>query len=176
MSWKGRNYLITANEGDAHEYLGDPSTAADDFVEEIRVGSASYVLDPATFPNASDLKKNITGIGRLNVWELGDLDGDGDINRIQAFGARSITVWDDSGKLVWDSGDLLEQEALRLFASNFNQGHTNNTLDDRSDNKGPEPEGLALGQVNGRTYAFVGLKSLVRSRCSTCRTRLLRCS
>ncbi|HYN75419.1 MAG TPA: alkaline phosphatase, partial [Candidatus Limnocylindria bacterium] len=32
------------------------------------------------------------------------------------------------------------------------------TADSRSDNKGPEPEGLDLGRLGGRTYAFVGLE------------------
>ncbi len=35
-------------------------------------------------------------------------------------------------------------------------GHTNNNPDDRSDDKGPEPEALAIGVVRGRTYAFIG--------------------
>jgi hypothetical protein len=148
---RGRTYLVTANEGDAREYTG--------FVEEIRVGASGYVLDPAIFPNAAALKAN-AALGRLNVSRFsGDTDGDGDFDRIDAFGARSISVWDAAtGGLVWDSGDSLEQEVARLFPSNFNSGHTNNTLDDRSDNKGPEPEGLALGEVRGRLYAFVGLE------------------
>ena len=32
------------------------------------------------------------------------------------------------------------------------------TFDNRSDNKGPEPEGVVLGKVGPRTYAFIGLE------------------
>ena len=35
-----------------------------------------------------------------------------------------------------------------------------NAPDNRSDNKGPEPEGVAVGKVGGRTYAFVGLERI----------------
>jgi DNA-binding beta-propeller fold protein YncE len=159
LQWRGKSYLVTANEGDARDYPGD-AAGAGRLAEEIDFRDAAYVLDAAKFPNAAALKAN-TALGRLTVTRFsGDTDGDGDFDRIQAFGARSISVWDESGKLVWDSGDLLEQETARLFPNHFNAGHTNNTLDDRSDNKGPEPEGLALGQVKGRTYAFVGLERL----------------
>ena len=77
---------------------------------------------------------------------------------IRRDGSRSISIWDSKGKLVWDSADVLEQEIARLYPTVFNAGHTDNTLDSRSDNKGPEPEGVAVGQVNGVTYAFVGLE------------------
>lgn len=31
-------------------------------------------------------------------------------------------------------------------------------IDDRSDDAGPDPEGLVVGQISGRTYAFIGLE------------------
>jgi hypothetical protein len=149
---KGRTYLITANEGDARDYTG--------FAEELRVGNSAYVLDSTRFPNASTLKAS-GNLGRLNVSRAtGDTDGDSDFDRIDVFGARSISVWDEDGKLVWDSGDVLEQEVARRFPANFNAGHDDPTFDTRSDNKGPEPEGIAVGEVGGRTYAFVGLERI----------------
>ena len=45
-----------------------------------------------------------------------------------------------------------------LVPSSFNSNGTADTFDTRSDNKGPEPEGLALGKIAGRTYAFIGLE------------------
>ena len=31
-------------------------------------------------------------------------------------------------------------------------------MDDRSDDKGPEPEVPALEEIDGRTYAFIGME------------------
>ena len=31
-------------------------------------------------------------------------------------------------------------------------------FDDRSDDKGPEPEALTIGEIDGRTYAFIGME------------------
>lgn len=152
LRWKRQTFLVTANEGDARDYTG--------FAEEVRVGSSAVVLDPAAFPTASTLKAN-AALGRLNVTRAGgDTDGDGDFDRLLSFGGRSVSIWDGSGRLVWDSGDVLEQDAAALFPGNFNAGHDDPAFDNRSDNKGPEPEGLAIGQVGGRTYAFVGLERL----------------
>jgi 2',3'-cyclic-nucleotide 2'-phosphodiesterase/3'-nucleotidase/5'-nucleotidase len=149
---RGRNYFITANEGDAREYSG--------YVEALRVNNAAYVLDPAVFPNAAALKAN-TAIGRLNVSKAsGDTDGDGDFDRIDVFGARSISIRDESGRLVWDSGDMFERLAAQLdnTLTVFNTTNTANSRDNRSDDKGVEPEAVVVGTVRGRTYAFVGLE------------------
>jgi hypothetical protein len=86
--------------------------------------------------------------------DLGDLDGDGDFDRIVPIGARSFTIWDSTGARVWDSGDFLEQHTKSLYPSNFNASNTNNTRDNRSRAKGPEPEGVTTGSVNGRSYMF----------------------
>ena len=59
---------------------------------------------------------------------------------------------------MWDSGDQIEQTVAADQPGAFNASNDANARDDRSDNKGPEPEGVAVGRVGGRTYAFVGLE------------------
>ncbi|MBD1824126.1 choice-of-anchor I family protein [Cyanobacteria bacterium FACHB-DQ100] len=148
----GQTYYITANEGDSRNYPG--------FNEEVRVGSSSYVLDPTVFPNAATLKQN-ANLGRLQLTNAtGDIDGDGDIDRIEALGARSFSIWDASGNQVFDSGDQLERITAAQVPSVFNSdgSFTSPNFDTRSDNKGPEPEGVVIGVVNDRTYAFIGLE------------------
>jgi DNA-binding beta-propeller fold protein YncE len=65
-----------------------------------------------------------------------------------AAGARSFSIRDDGGNLVYDSGNILDTEANRRGIYD----------DGRSRDKGVEPEGVALLDVGGRTYAFVGLE------------------
>ena len=149
---RGRTYLVTANEGDTRDWTG--------FGEEARVSSLS--LDPVAFPNAADLKKN-ANLGRLTVTKShGDTDGDGDYDRLFVPGARSFSIWDAAtGARVWDSGDLIEKKLAELLPAHFNSSNdANGTFDTRSDNKGPEPEGLAVGRLGWRTYAFVGLERI----------------
>ncbi len=146
----GRTYFVTANEGDARDYTG--------FSEEIRVGANGYALDPGAFPNAAFLKQ-AANLGRLTVTNAnGDLDRDGDFDQIHVFGARSFTIWDEAGSIVFDSGDALEQITAARTPTLFNSDGTEAGFDTRSDNKGPEPEAVVLGKIGGRTYAFVGLE------------------
>jgi YVTN family beta-propeller protein len=150
FSINDQTYLVTANEGDARDYDG--------YEEEIRVGDPDYKLDPTRFPNAEALKEN-ANLGRLTVSEAsGDTDGDGDYDQIEMLGARSFSVWDSSGNLVFDSGDQFEQITAKAVPDLFNSNGTTETFDTRSDNKGPEPEGVVVATVNDRTYAFIGLE------------------
>ena len=72
---------------------------------------------------------------------------------LMAFGARSFSIRDTDGNIVFDSGDKLDDKAIEL-----------GLYDDlRSDNKGVEPEGVALAQIDGRTFAFIGLERVTRS-------------
>lgn len=149
---KGRRYLITANEGDSRDY--------DAFGEESRV--SALTLDPTAFPNAATLRAN-ANLGRLTVTNtLGDSDGDGDFDQLYALGARSFTIWNaTTGARVFDSGAELEQTLANLLPDDFNANHEETgTFDNRSDNKGPEPEGVAVGIVRGRPYAFIGLERI----------------
>jgi DNA-binding beta-propeller fold protein YncE len=140
----GQTYYVIANEGDDR----------DDFLTETtRVGSGSYVLDPGVFPDAAVLKTNAR-LGRLTVSNSpglrGDTDGDGDIDRILAYGVRSFSVLNSSGAIVYDSGDLIERATATFGTPWFD--------DTRSDNKAAEPEGITVGEVAGRHYVFVGLE------------------
>jgi len=80
-------------------------------------------------------------------------------------GGRSFSIWNVTNGLsqVFDSGDDFEQilatfSATPLTASIFNSDGTPSSFDSRSDNRGPEPEGLALGTVGNRLYSFVGIE------------------
>jgi len=77
---------------------------------------------------------------------------------IYAFGGRSFSIWDENGNQVWDSGAQLEQRTTSLPMANFNADEEGNDLDNRSDNKGPEPEGVGVGRLGAKTFAFVGLE------------------
>lgn len=147
---RGRTYFVTANEGDARDWDG--------FAEEVRVGDDEFVLDSTAFPNFAELKED-EHLGRLTVTKAtGDTDGDGDFDEINAFGARSISIWTVDGHRVWDSGDAIERTIATTNPANFNANSDDNDFDNRSDNKGPEPEGVAVGRVDGRTLAFAVLE------------------
>jgi DNA-binding beta-propeller fold protein YncE len=147
---KGKTWLITANEGDAREW--------GDFAEEARV--STLTLDAQKFPNGAALKNNAQ-LGRLTVTTFGgDTDGDGDQDRLLVLGGRSFSIWDATGKLVWDSGDQFEKYFEKNLPDFFNVSSTNNTKEDRSDNKGPEPEGVVVSEINGKLYAFICLERM----------------
>jgi hypothetical protein len=155
-----KTYYITANEGDARIRPTANGTFGNEgslFNEEARVSSLN--LDPTAFPNATELKKP-ENLGRLTVTnKLGDTDGDGDFDQLYAYGARSFSIWDDQGKLVYDSGDQIEQILKQQTPTFFNANNGSATeFDTRSDNKGPEPESVIVGVIDDVPYGFVGLE------------------
>ncbi|MEN8721195.1 MAG: alkaline phosphatase, partial [Oceanococcaceae bacterium] len=84
------------------------------------------------------------------------------IDQVVAFGARSFSVVDGDA-VVYDSGDDFERITAHLATVAmtglvFNASNTNNNAENRSDNKGPEPETVIVGEVDGVPYAFIGLE------------------
>ena len=61
-------------------------------------------------------------------------------------GTRGWTVFDTSGKIVWEAGNSVENLAIR-------HGLHNNK---RAKKKGVEIEGISTAKMNGTNYAFVG--------------------
>lgn len=135
----GTPYFITANEGDAREY--------DDYADITRLKSLS--LDATVFPDAATLKADAK-MGRLNLVSTeGDTDNDGDLDELISFGARSFSIWNGSnGNLVFDSKNDLDKRS-----NDFG------TYDDnRSDDKGSEPEAVVVAKMGNKNILFVGLE------------------
>jgi WD40 repeat protein len=132
-------FLFTVNEGDVREW--------DTFAENERV--KNLALDPTAFPNGAALKAD-DQLGRLNITTtLGDANNDGLYEALYSFGARSFSVWNgNTGAMVYDSKNELEVKCKD--AGVYDDG--------RSDDKGVEPEGIALGQMGNKTIAFVGME------------------
>lgn len=93
-------------------------------------------------------------------------------DKLYSYGARSFSIWGEDGALVWDSGAEIEtflaSDDCRLgttrnipCADFFNSGHNEgNAKDSRSDAKGPEPEGVVVGTIGSKTFAFIGLERM----------------
>lgn len=131
---RGRVYLVMANEGDARDNGSGDS-------EDERRGSAGNA-SVEYVPDGSEL-------GRLTFSNVDSARG----GPLVKFGAHSFSIRDTEGRIVFDSGSRLDREAIRLGIYD----------DGRSDNKGVEPEGLALLHVKGRTLAFIGLERTLKS-------------
>ena len=152
-SWNGSTFIVSANEGDARDYDG--------YSEEVRVKD---IIDPdelnQTLSTALQSQYDETGgsdyLGRLKVTTaLGDKDQDGEYEELFAYGARSFSIWDQNVNLVFDSGDDFGKISSAILGNNFNAAHTENKGDNRSDDKGGEPEAIDVGEIAGRTYAFI---------------------
>ena len=69
-----------------------------------------------------------------------------------AAGARSFSIRDANGNMVFDSGDFLDKKAAELGIYD----------DARSRDKGVEPEGVELFTLGGRTIAAIGLERTLK--------------
>ncbi|MDQ0114704.1 choice-of-anchor I family protein [Paenibacillus harenae] len=159
----GKSYILTANEGDDRDY--------DAFSEKKRIKSIkdSIQLNKAYYEGFTQAEldafkaNNAFGtdslLGRLNVSNVDGLNN-GVYDRLYSYGARSFSVWDAStGELVFDSGDQFEQLTKDLPYFNADNEESNDK-DVRSAAKGPEPEYVEVGKVEGKTYAFIGLERI----------------
>lgn len=143
----GRALLLTSNEGEDRAYLA--------YNEGARVNQLDLEGPIADMQDDDQL-------GRLEVTlTRGDADDNGDFEALYSFGTRSISIFDPRGGLepLWDSGDDLERMIETALPDAFNSDNdSNDSFDDRSRKRGPEPEGIAVGELCGRKYAFVALE------------------
>ena len=147
----GEAFILTAKEGDARDY--------DTYSEEDRVGDLTP--NATYYPNAVKLQQD-ENLGRLKTTlENGDIDGNEENEYIYSYGARSFSIRDIYGNLVWDSGNEFAQYLAANHAANFNSTKDDNeSFDNRSDDKGSEPEAITVACIDGNTYAFIGLERM----------------
>ena len=160
----GQTYFATANEGDAREWG----------VKEKDGGSGVYTDEVELKDLVEDGKVCEGALGDVNVEELADKKHAGNLklsnasgwneekgcfDELYAYGSRSFSIYDSEGNVVFDSGAEFEKITAELNEPGIFHHNADNEeaeFDDRSDNKGPEPEALTIGTVGERTYAFIG--------------------
>ena len=97
---------------------------------------------------------NKNAIGRIKV--LMDNETIAADDNIPTFGARSFSIWNASGERIYDSGSQLSEIANTV--SHFNVSNDTQENDNRSDDKGVEPEAIEVAVINGATIGFIGLE------------------
>jgi hypothetical protein len=182
----GETYLFIANEGDARDPVGTrPGSTLRVSALPLPLCAGAFQSAGVIGTNP----RSDANLGRLNViTHLGrgaDATGAACYKQLFALGARSFSILTNDGQMLFDSGNGFEAtiasltcpasatdcSGYRLPKHAFNANHTSNsagsvpgesndTFDSRSDDKGPEPEGIAVGRVGNRAYAFIGLERI----------------
>ncbi len=184
----GQTYLVIANEGDVRDSVNSGRASTDAVrVSSLMLDSTAFPPVPPSPLSSDPSPKSPKNLGRLNVIRsLGcevPLDANafcpGEYNRLYTYGGRSFSILTNDGKLIYDSANDFESIIASKVGSGelakqaFNATNSNNspgptagssstgyTFDTRSDDKGPEPEGVVVGRVGDRTYAFIGLERI----------------
>ena len=142
----GRTYIVLANEG---EKADADTIRLEDAIDDGLIDPNAIARLHTSYPGEA-----FSRLGRIWMSTIdGDLDADGDIDLPSVLGGRSFSVLDaQSGSLVWNSGSQFERMTAERWPKQYNSD------DSRSDRSGPEPEGIAIGHIDGRTLVFVGLE------------------
>lgn len=193
-AFAGTTYLVTANEGDAREYLTGATDANDcsaqggfdfdegdcfHFLDEIRAGDIPDTGASIQLPNLNRFAPDVDillaseNLGRIKIvadagvsgcstdsFSTSGQPGPGCVyEALYTYGARSFSIWNGTtGALVFDSGNEFELITAQRLGAGFNASNDDNQGDDRSDDKGPEPEAVEIAAIEGSTFAFIGLE------------------
>jgi len=128
------------HRGRSYLVMANEGDSREDEADEAR--GAAYVADP--------------DLDRLTVSTVDSVAG----GPVVAFGGRSFSIRDTRGRIVFDSGSQLDRAAIESGVYPVSES---NGRDERSDNKGVEPEGVALLEIEGRVLAFIGLERALKA-------------
>lgn len=146
----GIDYLITANEGDSRDWNG--------YSNEIEVNFGKG----KTSPTGKITADNSGLTGKVTFFDTSDYDGLNNENDY-LFGGRSSTIFkadEESLQEIYTTGNDFEVKTAAYLPNNFNCSNDDATIDDRSGKKGPEAEAVTIGQIEDKTFAFIGLERI----------------
>ena len=145
-SVNGVDYLLCANEGDSREW--------GTYLNEVEAGKGE------ASPSGNIAAGQVAG--KVVYFDTNDYDGL-DATKDYLFGGRSFTLYQvgETGLTeVFSSADDFESISAQYLPDYFNCSNDDKSVDDRSGKKGPEPETVTVGEVDGKTYAFVTLERI----------------
>jgi hypothetical protein len=156
-SWDGDEYEVGGDDEDATKYANETDDCIS-FTDEQRGKNIVDLVD-AAHPLKAALDDN-DQLKRIKI--VADKESYSAEDNIVIFGGRSFSIWNSQAELVFDSGDDIAQKVYAIDSVNFNVTNDNNdpveTADNRSDDKGTEPEAVEVAEINGKQYAFIGLE------------------
>ncbi|WP_291299983.1 choice-of-anchor I family protein [Desulfosporosinus sp. BICA1-9] len=164
LNVNGNSYLLTANEGDSRDYAGYSEEGSIGKIKgdivlkaEHYSGYSQKQLDEMVAKGLFDDKQ----LGRLSITTANGKNADGKYEALYSYGGRSFSIWNTKDfTQVFDSGEDLERITAQALPDQFNANSEKNGMDNRSDNKGPEPEGVEIGKIGDQDYAFVALERI----------------
>lgn len=142
LSKNGKDYILTANEGDAREWGKKKNK----------------------YENTKSKKFDEKADKKTEYLDNDKTDGL-DENKIYLLGGRSFSIYDASNLAkVYNSGSDFEKITARIFPDFFNTSNDEDKgideLDARSNKKGPEAENITVLNIKDKTYAIVGLERI----------------
>jgi DNA-binding beta-propeller fold protein YncE len=156
-SWDGDEYEVGGDDEDATKYANELDDCIS-FTDEQRGKNIVDLVDDS-HPLKAALDDN-DQLKRIKI--VADKESYSAEDNIVIFGGRSFSIWNEQAELVFDSGDDIAKKVFAIDNVNFNVTNDNNdpaeTADNRSDDKGTEPEAVEVAEINGKHYAFIGLE------------------
>lgn len=160
----GKSYILTANEGDSQDWDGfSEEERVKDINKDIGYELNADLYEGYTQEQLDDMVANglfeNEQLGRLTSSTSHPTNENGKYEAVYGYGARSFSIWDGENlEQVYDSGGEFEQKMSTVFPEYFNTNNDDDGFDSRSDDKGPEPESVIAGHVQGTDYGFIGLE------------------
>lgn len=141
----GKTYLVTANEGDSRDY----DSYSNESKKYFKLDEAGEVVLTS---KKDDAGKKVDTLDASTVEGLKD-------DKTYLFGGRSFSIWDaETMTQVFDSGSDFESIVAKVLPNYFNCSNDDTDLDSRSGKKGPEAEGIKVGKIGDKNYAFILLE------------------